>query len=204
MRQSKDRSVNLNKGMKRLIIILIILVIIGFLAIKVFKVQKIVLRKMYKIDYLEHVEKYAKEYEVDPKMIFAIIKAESNFNPNVVSKSGAIGLMQLMDTTAEELCNKMDIFYVKKTSLYQPELNIQLGTKYFSSLLQEYDNNYLLALTAYNAGIGNVKKWIEQGVIQADGSDIENIPFKETNNYVRKIVRDYKIYQDLYKEGFTR
>ena len=97
----------------------------------------------------------------------------------------------------------MDIFYVKKTSLYQPELNIQLGTKYFSNLMKEFNNNYLLALTAYNAGIGNVKKWIEQGVIQADGSDIENIPFKETNNYVRKIVRDYKIYQDLYQEDFT-
>lgn len=204
MRQNRDRSVKLKKKIKCLIVILIILAIIGFLAIKVFKVQKIVLKKMYKTDYLELVEKYAKEYEVDPKMIFAIIKAESNFNPNVVSKSGAIGLMQLMDTTAEELCNKMDIFYVKKASLYQPELNIQLGTKYFSNLLQEYDGNYLLALTAYNAGIGNVKKWIEQGVIQADGSDIENIPFKETNNYVRKIVRDYKIYQDLYEEGFTR
>ncbi len=182
---------------------ILILAIVGFLAIKVFKVQKVVLKKVYKTEYIEYVKKYATEYEVDPLMIFAIIKAESNFNRNVVSKSGAIGLMQLMDTTAEELCNQMDIFYVKKTSLYQPELNIQLGTKYFSNLMKEFNNNYLLALTAYNAGIGNVKKWIEQGVIQADGSDIENIPFKETNNYVRKIVRDYKIYQDLYQEDFT-
>lgn len=193
----------MKKGIKILMIMILILAIVGFLAIKVFKVQKVVLKKVYKTEYIEYVKKYATEYEVDPLMIFAIIKAESNFNRNVVSKSGAIGLMQLMDTTAEELCNQMDIFYVKKTSLYQPELNIQLGTKYFSNLMKEFDNNYLLALTAYNAGIGNVKKWIEQGVIQADGSDIENIPFKETNNYVRKIVRDYKIYQDLYQEDFT-
>lgn len=177
----------------------LILIIISILAIKVFKVQNKILKKVYKTDYSEYVEKYATEYDVDSLMIFAIIKAESNFNPNVVSKSGAIGLMQLMDTTAEELCNKMDLFYVKKSSLYQPELNIQLGTKYFSNLMKEYNNNYLLALTAYNAGIGNVKKWIEQGIIQPDGSDIENIPFKETNNYVRKIIRDYKIYQELYK-----
>lgn len=193
----------MKKGIKILMIMILILAIVGFLAIKVFKVQKVVLKKVYKTEYIEYVKKYATEYEVDPLMIFAIIKAESNFNRNVVSKSGAIGLMQLMDTTAEELCNQMDIFYVKKTSLYQPELNIQLGTKYFSNLMKEFNNNYLLALTAYNAGIGNVKKWIEQGVIQADGSDIENIPFKETNNYVRKIVRDYKIYQDLYQEDFT-
>lgn len=191
----------MKKGIKILIIIVLILTIIGFLAMKVFKVQNVVLKKIYKTEYSEYVEKYAVEYGVDPLIIFAIIKAESNFNPNVVSKSGAIGLMQLMDTTAEELCNKMDIFYVKKASLYQPELNIQLGTKYFSNLMKEYNNNYLLALTAYNAGIGNVKKWIEQGTIQADGSDIENIPFKETNNYVRKIVRDYKIYKEIYERS---
>ena len=57
----------------------------------------------------------------------------------------------------------------------------------------------LLALAAYNAGMGNVNTWIETGVIKKDGTDIENIPFKETNNYVRKIVRDYQIYLNLYK-----
>lgn len=65
-------------------------------------------------------------------------------------------------------------------------------------LLEKYDDNYLIALAAYNAGIGNVDEWIRKGIIKKDGSDIENIPYKETNNYVRKIVRDYKIYQELY------
>jgi soluble lytic murein transglycosylase len=131
-------------------------------------------------------------------LVFAIIKAESNFNPNVVSTSNAIGLMQLMDSTAEELAKKLDITFLEKSSLYNPELNIRLGTKYFSNLLNEYNGNVALALTAYNAGIGTVKKWIEQGIIKDDGSDIENIPYKETNNYVRKILRDYKIYKELY------
>ena len=71
---------------------------------------------------------------------------------------------------------------------------IRLGTNYISTLLKYYNNNLYLALSAYNAGIGNVNKWIENGIIQKDGSDIENIPFKETENYVRKIQRDYKIY----------
>ena len=180
------------------VIIMLILLIVGIVFLKVFNIPQRIYKKIYKVEYSEYVYKYAEEYNVDPLMIFAIIKAESNFNPNVVSSSGAVGLMQLMDGTAEELCNKMDIFYVKKVSLYNPELNIQLGTKYFSDLMKEYDNNYLLALTAYNAGIGNVKKWIEAGTIKEDGSDIENIPFKETNNYVRKIVRDYQIYKELY------
>ena len=103
-----------------------------------------------------------------------------------------------MDTTAGEIAEKLEIPYAKKESLYNPELNIRLGAKYFSNLMKEYNNKELLALTAYNAGIGNVKKWVEQGIIQQDGSDIENIPFKETNNYVRKIVRDYRIYEELY------
>lgn len=190
----------MKKIFKVLIIIILIVLIAGIVLVKMFNVPEKIFKRVYKTDYSEYVYKYAKEYDVDPLMIFAIIKAESNFNPNVVSASGAVGLMQLMDSTAEELCNKMDIFYVKKVSLYNPELNIQLGTKYFSNLMNEYNNNYLLALTAYNAGIGNVKKWIEAGTIKADGSDIENIPYKETNNYVRKIVRDYQIYIELYGE----
>lgn len=188
----------MRKGVKIGIIIGIILALILILFF-VFKVQNIVLKKVYPKKYSEYVYKYAEEYEVDPLLVFAIIKAESNFNPNVVSSSKAIGLMQLMDATAEELARKLDITFTKESSLYDPELNIKLGTKYFSDLLKEYKQNTLLALTSYNAGKGNVKRWIEQGVIKEDGSDIENIPYKETNNYVRKIVRDYKIYQELYK-----
>ncbi len=186
------------KGIK-ILIVLVVIVLIMVLLFGVLKVQNIILKKIYPMDYSEYVYKYAEEYDVDPILVFAIIKAESNFNPNVVSKSNAIGLMQLMDTTAEEIALSLGIDFVQKTSLYNPELNIQLGTKYFSNLMKEYKNNYILALTAYNAGIGNVTRWIEQGIIKEDGSDIENIPYTETNNYVRKIIRDYKIYQDLYE-----
>lgn len=66
-------------------------------------------------------------------------------------------------------------------------------------MLEKY-NNYPVALAAYNAGIGNVDEWIKKGIIKKDGSDIENIPYKETNNYVRKIIRDYRIYRELYNE----
>ncbi len=183
----------------KIICILATIAIIFILLFQVFKVQNIILKKIYPIKYSDYVYQYAEEYEVDPLLIFAIIKAESNFKPNVVSSSKAIGLMQLMDATAEELARKLDIPFTEKASLYDPELNIKLGTKYFSDLLKEYNQNMLLALTAYNAGKGNLKRWIEQGTLKEDGSDIENIPYKETNNYVRKIVRDYKIYQGLYK-----
>lgn len=151
----------MNRTIKKILVILIIVLLILFIAVKIFKIQNVILKKIYPQEYSEYVYKYAEEYKVDPLLIFAIIKAESNFNPNVVSNSEAIGLMQLMDATAEEISNKLNVLYVKKASLYNPEFNIQLGTKYFSNLMKEYDNNYLLALTAYNAGIGNVNKWIE-------------------------------------------
>lgn len=82
--------------------------------------------------------------------------------------------------------------------LQDVETNIEIGTKYFTKLIKYYDGNYYLAIAAYNAGIGTVAKWIEQGIIKEDGSDIENIPYKETNTYVRKILKNYKVYKELY------
>ena len=83
-------------------------------------------------------------------------------------------------------------------NILEPDININLGTKYISMLLEKYEC-VEVALAAYNAGSGNVDKWIANGTIKADGTNIENIPFKETNNYVRKIMRDYKIYNELEK-----
>jgi len=165
----------------------------------ILKVQNIILKKIYPMTYSEYVYKYSKENDIDPLLVFAIIKAESNFDTNVTSSSGAIGLMQLMPSTAEEAGEKIGTDVVVKEILYNPEKNIKIGTSYYKHLLDRYNESYLIALAAYNAGIGNVDKWIEQGVLKEDGSDIENIPYKETNNYVRKIVRDYKIYKDLYE-----
>lgn len=86
---------------------------------------------------------------------------------------------------------------IGEIDLTDPETNIELGTAYFTKLLKYYKGNFNLAITAYNAGIGTVAKWIEQGTIKADGSDIENIPYTETNNYVRKILKNYEIYKEL-------
>lgn len=186
--------------MKRAIIILCVVFITILILCNVFKVKDIILKKMYPLKYSEYVEKYASQNKIDKMLVYAIIKAESNFNPDITSNSGAMGLMQLMENTAEETAKKCKIELTTKEMLYQPETNIMLGTTYFANLTKQYDNNINLSLAAYNAGIGNVEKWIKEGIIKEDGSDIENIPFKETNNYVRKILRDYNIYQELYND----
>ena len=153
------------------------------------------IKVMYKKEYSEYVSKYSAEYEVDENLIYALIKAESNFEADAISNKNAIGLMQLMSATAEEVADKNDI-QLTEENILEPEVNIKIGTIYISTLLKKYEC-IEIALAAYNAGIGNVDKWIENGTIKADGSDIENIPFKETNTYVRKIMRDYKIYREI-------
>ena len=185
--------------MKKLIktlIVLIILLSIYFVFFKV-RIDKVILRKIYPLKYTEYVEKYSREYNIDKYLVYAIIKAESNFNENAKSKSEAIGLMQIIESTAIEIAEKMDL-EVSEDDLFHPDLNIKLGLKYYKTLLDKYNNNYQMAIIAYNAGIGNVDKWIQEGTINKEGSNLENVPFKETENYLRKIVRDYEIYKKLY------
>ncbi len=180
------------KRLLKFLITLLILASIIFILFKVIKIDDIIMKKLYPLKYSEYVEKYAEEYNMDKYMIYAIIKAESNFNENAKSSSNAIGLMQIMETTAIETANKMEL------EVTEEDLNINIGLKYFTYLLNQYNNNYPLAIIAYNAGMGNVDMWIKEGIIKEDGTDIENVPFKETNNYVRKILRDYEIYKRLY------
>lgn len=157
------------------------------------------LTKVYKLEYTEYVKKYANEYNVDEYLVYAIIKAESNFKQDAVSHRGAKGLMQLMYSTAEDIAKRINV-NLNEDNILEPDININLGTKYISMLIQKY-NNTNLALAAYNAGSGNVDGWIEKGTLKSDGSDIENVPFTETNNYVRKILRDYEIYKNIYEES---
>ena len=186
------------KNITKTLLMLLIIILLVFILYKVFNIEKIILRYLYPIKYKEYVYQYSTELDIDPMLTFAIIKTESNFMEDVVSKSGAIGLMQLMESTAKEQARKLNIEYSKEI-LYNPETNLKIGLNYFNTLLDYYNQNYILAFTAYNAGLGNVQKWIKQGIIKEDGSDIENIPFKETNIYVRKIIKNYEIYKKLYK-----
>ncbi len=189
---------NQRKKGRNLIVILVIVILVIVILLALFCAEPIkqqITKSVYKKEYSEYVTKYAEQYGVEENLIYALIKAESNFNPDAVSHQNAKGLMQLMQSTAEDLAKKSKI-NLNNDNILEPEVNIQLGTQYIASLLNKYDC-VEVALAAYNAGSGNVDKWISSGKIKADGSDIENIPYKETNTYVRKIMRDYEIYKQL-------
>ena len=181
--------------LKKLLLLIFVCLLI-FIAFNFSNIRDKILESLYPKEYSEYVEVYAKKYDLDEELVYAIIKAESNFESNAVSSKGACGLMQLMYPTAEDIAKKMDI-KIDEKRIMDPEININLGTNYISMLIDRY-GNIGVALAAYNAGSGNVDSWIDDGTIKSDGSDIEKIPFKETNNYVRKILRDYNIYQELY------
>lgn len=176
--------------------ILFIIIILVFSLVKILKLENIFLKRIYPLEHQDYVEQYAEQFGVDPFYIYSIIKAESNYDTNANSPKGAQGLMQLLPTTANEIAESLGL-EITEEAIYNPKINIMLGTKYFSNLVKAY-GNVMLALAAYNAGPGNVTRWISEGDIKKDGSDIENIPYKETNMYVRKIVQNYKIYNELY------
>ena len=184
------------KNKKLLIFLAIVVVIVVFLIFA----RNPILKIIYPRTYEEAVLIYSEEYGVDDNLILALIKAESNFDANAISNRSAIGLMQLMEETAKDVANQNGIELDDeniKQDLCDVYKNVQIGTCYLASLLKRYENKEI-ALAAYNAGIGTVDNWIDKGIIKSDGSDIENIPYKETNYYVRKIFRYYEIYNNLY------
>lgn len=188
----------MTKRLIKTLIILIIILLLIFVLFRIIRVQDIILKLIYPTEYSEYVEKYSEENELDKYLVYAMIKAESNFDPTVKSASDARGLMQLMEETAVERSNIIADESVEVYDLYDPETNIRLGTSYLKYLIDLYDGNIVLAVTAYNAGLGNVEQWIKDGIIKKDGSDIENIPYQETSNYVRKILNNYQMYLKIY------
>jgi soluble lytic murein transglycosylase len=185
----------IQKYVKKVAIILIISITIYFLSLFILK------NVMYPYKHSEDIKTQAAANNLDPYLILAIIKTESGFNKDAVSNKQAKGLMQIMDSTASDINKDSKVTKnLSKENIYDVDINISLGCKYFKSLINRYNGNYYLAICAYNAGMGNVDKWIEQGLIPKD-LDVctdTNIPFKETKQYLKKVINSYKMYRLLY------
>nr|WP_243451707.1 lytic transglycosylase domain-containing protein [Sphingosinicella soli] len=135
-------------------------------------------------------------------MIHAITRQESRFDPTAISRAGARGLMQLMPGTARETAGKMGMSYRPEALLGDPNYNVQLGSTYYLNLVDQWGGNHMLAIASYNAGAGNVRKWINaNGDPRLPSVDavrwVEEIPFMETRGYVRAVLENAVVYDRL-------
>ena len=142
--------------------------------------------------------KHARRADIPLQWSLAIARQESAFMPDAKSSAGAMGIMQLMPTTAKLVAKKIGIRYSNTRSLITPDLNIHLGTNYLSQMLRKYDNNRIIASAAYNAGPGRVNRWLTRDI--SFDVWIEIIPFTETRNYVQNVLLFSNIYSKKMKE----
>jgi len=152
---------------------------------------------LYPLKYKDAILEYSEEFDVDPALIASVINCESSFKKDSVSESGAIGLMQIMPSTAEFVANIIEIEY-QESSLYDPKINIRIGTKYLSYLLIKF-NDCFTALCAYNAGEGIVNSWLSDENYSINSETLTTTPYKETNAFSKNVINNishyyYRIY----------
>ena len=178
------------------IFILLLITVIGIYG--AVNAEDLCKKYIYPEGYSEYVEKYSKEYNIDKFFIYAIIKTESNFNPDAESNVGARGLMQLMSDSYDYVKLRMnDNESVDYDDMFEAECNIQYGTFLISSLYNEYGDKRT-ALAAYFSGRGCVNKWLKNKEYSDDGVTLKKIPSNSANHYVSKVMTAYNGYTNLY------
>jgi soluble lytic murein transglycosylase len=148
----------------------------------------------FPVDHAALAEKYAVQRGLDPARVMALIRSESAFVVDARSPAGALGLMQLMPTTAREMARRTGIHLPRLEQLYEPEINIALGTAYLERMLARYGGNFVMAAAAYNAGPLRVRQWQDKRCTVAD-LWIDTIPFTETRRYVRRALFYAAVYE---------
>lgn len=144
------------------------------------------------------VNPYAQNQNLDPALLSAVILEESRFNPQALSVAGARGLMQILPRTGQQIARQLRLQPFSERLLFEPEMNLRLGSWYLSHLLQEFGGKEVLALAAYNAGPQAVREWVTQKNPLREDEFIENIPYRETRNYVIRVLSSARVYRVLY------
>lgn len=150
---------------------------------------------LFPFPYAEEILKHSADNELNPLLVVSLMRQESRFEREIQSPVGATGLMQVMPATGEWISDQIDD---TDYSLTNPDDNIQFGTWYLRYTHREYDDNSMLAIASYNAGPGNVAKWVRRYDLSDADAFVEQIPFKETKGYVSSVFANYWNYQRLY------
>lgn len=154
----------------------------------------------YPLAYRNIIVKYAEEYDIDPYLVASIINVESRYDKLALSPKEAKGLMQISPQTGQWASEVLGIDNYSEEDLFESDLNIRIGSWYINRLFKEFNGNLDLVLAAYNAGSGNVNKWILNKEYSSDGINLDKIPFKETEDYLIRVEKNYKVYSKVYKD----
>jgi soluble lytic murein transglycosylase len=156
-----------------------------------------VLRIIFPLDYWPLIEKYSRQHDLDPYLIAALMAQESTFTAEIRSSANARGLMQLMPSTARRYASKLGIRPFTTALLTQPEINVRIGSYYFKELMDQFGGAHY-ALAGYNAGEHRVVRWLQEAPGLPTDEFIDNIPFPETQTYVKRILGTAEDYRRLY------
>ncbi len=162
------------------------------------------MRFIYMWPWQQEILRYSGKNRVDPFLIAAIIKNESNFNQSAVSEAGAVGLMQIMPETGRWIAAQMGLTDYRDEDLYKTGTNISMGCWYVSELEREFQRNLALLMIAYNAGRGQAREWMRQNGWDYDFNDAASIPYADTREYVVNVLRDRDRYYLLYRDKVER
>ena len=171
--------------------------VVVVLIVLIFASAPFFLRGAFPIYYRELISEVASIHQLDPMLLAAVIQVESGFRPEVVSKKGALGLMQLMPETAAWL-GEQTAQAISPEDLLKPSVNMGLGAHYLKYLLDRFPTEYA-AFAAYNAGPTTARRWLEEGIWDGSYERTGQIPFAETRSYVRKVVIMHNLYSLLYQ-----
>ena len=151
-------------------------------------------RIRYPLEYQTIIKGHAKNYDLDPSLLAAVIYTESKFDASARSDAGAVGLMQLLPETAQGIATRTGGHKFVVGDLLDPEINVRYGSWYLRNLLNRYDDDLPTALAAYHAGQGNVDAWRRRGV---------GVQFPETRSYVKKVLHAEEVYADAYGDELS-
>lgn len=185
------------KMLKRVLVVVLILALAGSVLFALFRDR--INKWEYPIQYAEYVTYYADKYDIDPLMLYAFIRTESNFDPRADSDAGARGLMQITEVTFDWIKSKIapteDLSF---EDLYDPETNIRFGSYFVSYCLLRYQDDLATAAAAYHSGWGTVDDLLAQSQYSADGKTLDHYPYPQMRLYVKKITSSYQRYQEIY------
>jgi soluble lytic murein transglycosylase len=152
---------------------------------------------LFPLAYWETIRRESQTYGLDPYVVAGLIRQESAFDPNARSHANALGLMQIIPSTGQLVARRQGLRKISPSQLFEPELNIRLGSSYLANLVQQF-GRVEYAAAAYNGGPARVSRWVRESPEQEIDEWVESIPIRETRLYVQAVTRNAAHYRRLY------